>query len=215
MGHNYEYYSDIYNSVPYMRYGPFEITTFLMSCFIGVAILFSFACAIGYLADLAEEFPTRTRKILHTMILFALAIHTFILILDRLSWWRSLVSIITNLLYLRILANFPRIPSTQPFAIAAIVALLLEMLSWYTFFALYSNVNMSIGVSRIISFVTFILLVPIGFLVTLEVEPVILPGSGISDRTPSSSPHHADLSSDGRKVTVFKALKSWFMISRE
>ncbi|ORC87174.1 uncharacterized protein TM35_000231450 [Trypanosoma theileri] len=214
MGYNYDYYSERSYSVPYMRYGPFEITTFLMGCFICVAIMFSFACTIGYLADLAEEFPTRTKKILHTVTLLVLIIHTFILLLDRLSWWRSLVSIITNVLYLRILANYPRFAFTQPLSIAAIVGLFLEMISWYTFFLFSSSGNMSMGVTRLISFVVFILLVPIGLLVSLEVEPVTLPGSSISNRASSSS-YHADISSSERKMTVLKAIKSWFTVSTD
>ncbi|KEG08593.1 hypothetical protein DQ04_06841010 [Trypanosoma grayi] len=209
MNYDYEGYP-LYSErrAPYVHYGPFEILTFLMSCAMGVAIVFSLSCAIGYLADLAEEFPTRAKKILHTMTIGVLVIHCLILLVDQLSWWRSFISIATNVLYLRILANFPHISPTQPLALITVVVLMVEMVSWYTLLALSHEYYGMVGVTKIISFVTFLWMVPVGLVISLELEPTGLPGSSLG----ATSSRHADIAAGGRKTTIVKVVKSWFAL---
>ncbi|EAN84662.1 hypothetical protein C3747_136g91 [Trypanosoma cruzi] len=206
MHYEYEYY-DFRGSgkPPYMRYGPFDVLTFLMSCITGLAILFSVACAIGYIADVAEEFPTRAKKILHIMAIGVLFVHGLILVLDQLSLWCSLVSIITNVLYLRILSGFPHLSLTHPLTILTIVSLVVELLSWYLFFLFSPIMSEHLGSHRFFSFTAFLWLMPLGLLVSLQIEPVGLPGSGFS----ASSQRHTDIAAEGRKKTVFNLLRGW------
>ncbi|EKF26616.1 hypothetical protein MOQ_009684 [Trypanosoma cruzi marinkellei] len=202
-----EYYDFLQGSrePPYMRYGPFDILTFFMSCITGLAILFSVACAIGYIADVAEEFPTRAKKILYTMAIGVLFLHGLILVLDQLSFWCSLVSIITNVLYLRILSGFPNVSLTHPLTILTIVSLVVESLSWYSFFLFSPVMSEHLGSRRFFAFTAFLWLMPLGLLVSLQLEPVGLPGSGFS----ASSQRYTDIAAEGRKKTVFNVVRGW------
>ncbi|RNF27089.1 uncharacterized protein Tco025E_00747 [Trypanosoma conorhini] len=195
-----------YFKPPYMRYGPFEVLTFLMSCVTGVAVVFSCSCAVGYLAELAEEFPTRAKKILHVMAIGVLSVHVLILVMDQLSFWRSLVSIVTNVLYLRLLVGFPHCALTHPLTLLTIASLVVEVVSWYSFFVFTPSLLETVGSYRIASFTLFLWLMPLGFLVSLEVEPVDLPGSSLS----ASTLRHPDIAAGGRKKTMFRMMREWF-----
>ncbi|RNF01237.1 hypothetical protein TraAM80_07138 [Trypanosoma rangeli] len=212
MHQDYDYYTaQDYLRPPYMRYGPFEILTFFMSCAVGVAILFSCSCAVGYLAELAEEFPTRAKKILHAMAIGVLSVHVLILVIDQLSFWRSLVSIITNVLYLRLLTGFPRCSLTHPLTLLTIASLVVEVVSWYTLLVFTPSLLETVGSYKIVSFIFFLWLMPLGFLVSLEVEPVELPSSSFS----ASSLRHTDIAASGRKRMMFGMVREWFALATD
>ncbi|KAG5501554.1 hypothetical protein JKF63_03384 [Porcisia hertigi] len=139
-------------------------------------VAFGLVCAVMFVSDIAEEHPSRAKWTLRALILFNFVVHTFILVVDQLSWWRSLLSLFVNVLYLRLLRTFPFVPDfNAPIVLTTMLAVLLEsaMWYWYTIRLMYYT-----SLILIIGFFLMLWLVPIGLLSSCVMEDDRLPGGG-------------------------------------
>ncbi|CAC9500447.1 conserved hypothetical protein [Leishmania infantum JPCM5] len=181
--HGYGYYEDddkgswwIQPKRAYRPFGPFRLVSTLMVAVAIGFIAFGLACAVMFVAEVAEEHPSRTKWILRALIFFNFAVHASILVVDQMSWWRSLLSLLVNVLYLRLLRTFPFVPGmNSPLVLATMLAVLLESAMWY-WFALrlmyYTSILLVFG------FFLMLWLVPIGLLSSCVIEDDRLPGGG-------------------------------------
>lgn len=157
----------------YYIYGPFHLATSLMSVVLIVLALLSIFFAMLYLADFVEDNPTLSRKVLRISVLVNVVIHVLIMVIDRLSWWRSVLSIVLNVIYSRILRSFPFIPSTsRPILWLAAVGAVAESVSWYILFW-----SMATTTVTLMGFFGLLWLLPLVFLSTCTLESNELPGA--------------------------------------
>ncbi|KPA84256.1 hypothetical protein ABB37_02295 [Leptomonas pyrrhocoris] len=160
----------------YKSFGPFRVVSTLMVAVAIGLVAFGLACAVMFAADVAEEHPTRARWALRALIVFNIAVHTSILFIDRLSWWRSLLSLAVNALYFRLLRGFPFVPNLDsPLVVCTVGAVLIEsaMWYWYSMQLMYYT-----SVLNIIGFFLMLWLVPIGLVASCVLEEERLPGAG-------------------------------------
>lgn len=161
---------------PYAAFGPFRLLTILMMVVTILLLCMCVACGLMYMADLAEEYPTNARSVLKTLILANLILHGSIMLIDRLSWWRSCLSIVLNVLYLRLLRAFPFIRSlVDPLLCVTVALVLLETTSWYSLCARLLSYT---SLFPVIGFFVFLWLVPLGLLSSCVLEEEQLPGTG-------------------------------------
>lgn len=197
----------------YYSYGPFRIITIIMVVVTLLLVTFGLACALMYVADLAEEFPSRARNVLRGLIVFNFTAHLLIMCVDHLSWWRSCISIVMNVLYLRVLRNFPFIPDfNHPLVIAVVMGVLVESAAWYT---LAVRLMYYTSVWMIVAFYVMLWLVPIGLFTSCVPEEDRLPGAGSASMYstqagPGLGTPAAAAGSARRKKTIFNRVVGVF-----
>ncbi|KPI89930.1 hypothetical protein ABL78_1002 [Leptomonas seymouri] len=160
----------------YKSFGPFRIVSTLMVAVAIGLIAFGLACAVIFAADIAEEYPSRARRALQVLITFNVVVHTSILFIDQLSWWRSVFSLVVNALYLRLLRRFPFVPSlSSSLVVGTVGAVLMESALWYWYSV---QLMYYTSILNIMGFFLMLWLVPIGMLSSCVLEDEQLPGGG-------------------------------------
>ncbi|KAK7195925.1 Transmembrane adaptor Erv26 [Novymonas esmeraldas] len=188
----------------YRSFGPFRIVSTLMVAVAIGFVAFGLACAIMFVADLAEEHPSRARWVLRALVVFNLIVHVSIMAVDQMSWWRSLLSITVNALYLRLLRTFPFVPSmSSPLMLTTVIAVLLESAMWYW---LAVRLMYYTSVMLIIGFFLMLWLVPIGLLSSCVLEDDRLPGGGAGSPYGSGTRSAEPVTSGRRQRTILNRL---------
>ncbi|KAG5475439.1 hypothetical protein LSCM1_03557 [Leishmania martiniquensis] len=201
--HGYNYYGEddrgswwMEPKRAYRSFGPFRIVSTLMVAVAIGLVVFGLACAVMFVAEVSEEHPSRAKWALRALIVFNLVVHTFILIVDQMSWWRSLLSLLVNMLYLRLLRTFPFVSSmSSPLVLTTMLAVLLESAMWYW---LALRLLYYTSALLIIGFFLMLWLVPVGLLSSCVIEDDRLPGGGGMGTMHGSSPGAA---SGGGSIT--------------
>lgn len=160
----------------FYRYGPFQIISLLAAVFLCVVIVCALGVLLLYISDLAEEFPTFTRKVLVMITLMNIVVHTLILVVDQLSWWRSLISVAVNVCYYQVLRTFPFVRgAARMWALAAAVGLLVENAAWY-----YISMELVFFTPSwmVISFFAFLWVMPVALICCCSLEDDQLPTTG-------------------------------------
>lgn len=188
-------------------------SAFLIILFTGL----SYATGLFYLAELSEEFPTRTRQLIRGVILTLLALHTLALVFTKLSPICCLIGIAAHLIYYRLLSFYPDIPLQSKVFLASLLLLCASQIAWYSYFkkhirtSLYQS-NLYPGqplysLSQCLSFcLLFVWLTPLIFFISASVGDNVLPtGSDAADNSHSPlaksvKPKHK--SSDAHRVTT-------------
>ncbi|KAG5475970.1 hypothetical protein CUR178_03685 [Leishmania enriettii] len=182
-GHGYNYYGDadkgswwLEPKRAYKSFGPFRVVSTLMVAVAIGLVVFGLACAVMFVAEVSEEHPSRAKWALRGLIVFNVVVHASILIVDQMSWWRSLLSLFVNVLYLRLLRTFPFVSSmSSPLVLTTMLAVLLESVMWYW---LAVRLMYYTSVLLIIGFFLMLWLVPLGLLSSCVIEDDRLPGGG-------------------------------------
>lgn len=158
---------------PVLDWSVFYVVTLVGSTLAVVALALSAACGLFYLAELAEEYSTAARRLLRYGIAVVLVLHALILSIDRLSWWRSVVSLVANAAYYQLLATFPWVKLSSPVCITAVFCFAIDNIGWYSLFMLQSG---EFPFWSVVSFfVVLVWLVPVGFFVSLAVSDDRIP----------------------------------------
>ncbi|CCD16290.1 unnamed protein product [Trypanosoma congolense IL3000] len=157
-----------------MTLGPFRLATAAMACVVVGIVLFAIFCSINTISNLAEEYPTRAGKVLHAVVLCVMAVHVLVLLVEPLSYWCSLVSLVTNALYLRTLRHFPRVSFGKPFAMLLVTFFVVESMSWLCVLAASDKVLWEVGQSNAFLFIVMTWLAPVGLVLIADIEPICI-----------------------------------------
>ena len=179
----YDY--DYRDHEPELGWGAFYITMTLVSYLASVLGAMSVATGLFYLAELAEEFPTLTKRVLKGLLGVVCALLTLFMVIDGLSPWRCCASVLFHVLYAQLLRGFPWINLTSPLCIGCIAAFLCDNVSWYLFFT--SNGGHFPFWSVISFFLLCVWSAPLGFFISLAATEDQLPHGGFSDAKPAGS----------------------------
>jgi hypothetical protein len=164
---------------PELSWGPFLILMTLTSYFAFVLGAMSVATGLFYLAELAEEFPTMTRRLLKALIVAVCCMMGLFAALDGMPLWRCCLTVAAHVLYGQLLPSFPWIKLTSPVCIASISAFILDNVSWYIFFI--SNGGQYPFWSVISFFLLCVWATPMGFFISLAATEDQLPHGGFAD----------------------------------
>lgn len=148
------------------------------------------ACGLFYLAELAEEYSTLTKKVLRGMILAQLGVFFMLWAYEGFSFVNCAIGFGAHVIYYQLLRTFPFMEPKSPQFILAVVAFLISNVTWHWHFRTHYDLFYDYRLSPTPSIASFFLIcvwmVPAGFFISLTVNDSVLPGAGI-DRPSSSS----------------------------
>ena len=165
---------------------------FLCNLTVLLIILFtalSYATGLFYIAELAEEFPTFTKRFIRYIVVAIAALHTlaFFSSLPRLP---LVIGLFAHLSYLPLLTTFPVLPLSSPIFYLSLVLLLASQVGWYykmptspyPSYPTYGSYNTSVrsySTAQLLAFyLLFVWLVPLVFFVAGSVTSQSLPMDG-------------------------------------
>ena len=164
---------------------------FLCNLTVLLIILFtalSYATGLFYIAELAEEFPTLTKRIIRYIILAIAALHAlaFFSALPKLP---LAIGLLAHLSYLPLLTTFPVLPLSSPIFYLALLLLLSTQLSWhysmpsspysaYPSYGYNNSVRTYSNAQLLAFYLLFVWLVPLVFFVAGSVTSQSLPVMG-------------------------------------
>ena len=163
---------------------------FLCNLTLLLIILFtalSYATGLFYIAELAEEFPTTTKRIIRYIIIAIAALHTlaFASALPKLP---LVIGLLAHLSYLPLLTTFPVLPLSSPTFYISLLLLLSSQVGWYYKMPTspyssypsygYSSVRTYSSAQLLAFYLLFVWLVPLVFFVAGSVSGQSLPVVG-------------------------------------
>ena len=104
-----------------------NITVLLLIVFTAL----SYATGLFYLAELAEEFPTLTKRLIIGLLIGLGSLHLLGFVFSPLSKWALLLGLATHLSYYRLLSNFPYLPLTSLTFFLSLLLLISSQVLWY------------------------------------------------------------------------------------
>ena len=181
----------------------FSLTYFELLCNLTVLVVIvftalSYATGLFYLAELAEEYPTTTKRVIVGLIATLALLHCLAFLLSPLSRVSLLLGLLTHASYYRLTSTFPYLPLTSPTFFLSLALLFASQVSWYltlqpppptpySSYTPYSQPNSPYYRSAhstytspqvMAFFLLFIYLVPLTFFVTGSVSSQALPSMG-------------------------------------
>lgn len=193
---------------PYATYGPFRGITLLLTVALILATAFSFACALIYLSEVAEEHPTLARRACRYLTIFVFIVHVAVMVVDQLSLWRSLMSLGVITLYwlLQRRPGFPQISYCSRFLALCGVGSMVETIVWYMWCD-----NEDLDTWMIVAFLTLLWIVPISIVAMTAVDDTSLPGGGCNSPTNGLTPSMSASAAGGsRKRSLLGRIAGFF-----
>ncbi|CCW63639.1 unnamed protein product [Phytomonas sp. EM1] len=210
---HYERHTDHYSLYedrdPFYTYGPFRIVTIFMAVVFLVALFIGVVLLLFYASDFVEDHPTYSKMVLQRLIVGIAVVHLLIMIIDQLSWWRSILSLLINVLYWNLVRRFPPAPSENgTIFIVALVSVVVESVAWW-FLLVQFEYNSLFVVG---SFFILLWIVPLGLLMSCSMEESYLPAVGGNHRSVHGnldgvSRGHGD---SVRRKTIFNSIAELF-----
>lgn len=149
------------------------------TCYLSIVVLaLSIAAGLYLLAEITEEYPTMTCKVLKFMT-GTLAALQLLLWMDGLPAIPSIVQLIAFGAYASTLSNFPFIQLLSVPTISSFVLFLVTNGLWL-YFLIKSSID---AVSTIGFFLVIVWAIPCGLFISLSVNDNILPGSSHEQRS--------------------------------
>lgn len=164
-----------------------------------LALALALAAGLYFVAELAEEFPSTTGKILK----YSLAVVTVlqvVLWIDGLPWFECVAELVALVAYASMLQTFPFVQFVSLPTVSSMLLFLATNLFWLRYFIRSEHDMLSI----IGYFVIMVWTVPCGLFISLSVNDNTLPGL-IGQSSPASN-GLSDLSSSGKKKSIFRTV---------
>eukprot|EP00897_Mesotaenium_endlicherianum_P005261 jgi/Mesen1/4763/ME000242S03936 len=134
------------------------------------------ATGLYYIAELVEERPKLTRKIISLLIKIIVGLHVALLLVDRLPLLPIALGVVSHALYHRLLHNFPYINVTSAEFLGSCGLLAASHVAWFRWF-LYDRANLYTTLEWMFGFLLVMLwLVPFIFFISLSANEAVLPG---------------------------------------
>ena len=164
---------------------------FLCNLTVLLIILFtalSYATGLFYIAELAEEFPTLTKRVVRYLVAAIAALHAAALF-SALPKLPVVIGLLLHLSYLPLLSTFPVLPLTSPTFYLSLALLLSAQLCWYyklptspypsyPTYGSYSTARTYSNAQLLAFYLLFVWLVPLVFFVAGSVTSSSLPMDG-------------------------------------
>ena len=154
----------------------------------GVAL--SIAVGLYSVAELAEEYPSLTGKVIRYIVIGVFVIHVLLLI-DGLPFYEKSIGILSHCAYASLLRDYPFVKTVSLEAIFSVVAFIVSHYTWFQYFVWNRHDFFTI----LGFFFVMIWIVPFGFFVSLSINENILPG--IEPRNHSNG-------INGKSMNIFK-----------
>jgi hypothetical protein len=128
-----------FHPIVHMYLGGFELSFFsVLSYVAGYCVLLflaiSLACGLYYLAELTEEYPSITKKIIQMSIYQSAASLLLLLMFDDWPWMETIFTLAGCFLYHKLMQSFPLIEFSSLLFIGAMVSFVIQNMMWYYWF---------------------------------------------------------------------------------
>jgi hypothetical protein len=153
-------------------WGPFYIVSMLASGLALVGMMGAMVLGLLWLSDLSEHYTAQTRRVLRVLNISLVVVHAMVLLVDQLSWWRSLGSILAQGVYFMAMRTFPYVRLASPVCIACVIASVADTVSWYS---LLLSAGSPMYYSGFIGGCCWSM--PMGLLLSMGLEDEYLPGN--------------------------------------
>eukprot|EP00188_Purpureofilum_apyrenoidigerum_P003512 Plantae.Rhodophyta-Purpureofilum_apyrenoidigerum.ctg36966.p1 GENE.Plantae.Rhodophyta-Purpureofilum_apyrenoidigerum.ctg36966~~Plantae.Rhodophyta-Purpureofilum_apyrenoidigerum.ctg36966.p1 ORF type:complete len:242 (+),score=43.95 Plantae.Rhodophyta-Purpureofilum_apyrenoidigerum.ctg36966:84-728(+) len=141
------------------------------------------ACGFYYLAELAEEYTSWTKKLLKVLVAVELFVFLLLWAYERFAFGYCAISFLAHAVYFQLLRTFPFMRPRSPEFISSVLMFVVSNVAWYRFFTTKPEVFYNYRLSPMPSIASFFLIcvwmVPIGFFVSLTINDSVLPGAGL------------------------------------
>lgn len=136
----------------------------------------SLTAGLYMMAELAEEYPRITGKILNFLIIFVMIMY-IILYMDGLPIKESIIGILCQIAYISMLKKFPfiRLVSIQSFA--SVIAIIASHYFWLNYFLNLGEYRDNHSFQIVGFFVIMVWATPIGLLISLTINDNVIPYS--------------------------------------
>jgi len=177
------------------------VSGYLFLVFIAVCL----ACGLYYMAELAEEYPTFTKKIIFWSIVCIVLVHPFLCILESFPILPVAFGLATHGMYYRLLEKeFPFIELTSPNFLGSCAMMVGSHYFWISHFN-----TTSYPITYVMGFFfTCVWLVPFAYFISLSINEFVLPCE-----FPSYKQQQQDSYTQGgekKRKGGFLSLASWF-----
>jgi len=132
----------------------------------------AYACALFYLAELAEDYPTRTKQCVKWGIIVIILLHVLCWVFESFPTHCILVGLATHVSSFQLLRTFPDCAVLSFPALGTLVLVLLDNLAWWWYF---SSSYMFQFWEVMAFFFLFVWLMPVAFFVSLSLGEGVLP----------------------------------------
>jgi len=181
----------------------FTAMTYIAGYIFLIFVAVCLACGLYYLAELAEEYTSLTKKLMWTSTIAVLLAHILFFVFEDLPALALGVGFGAHCCYLVLLRNFPFLQMLSPVFLFAIGMLVASHFLWIRHFTAHYH-----QMTHVFCFFVFnVWLVPFGFFVSLSVNEAVLP-----DRLASSA---SEVYSEGGRSKTVSGLKSAFSYMQE
>lgn len=189
-----------------MFLGGFELSFFSLLSYIAgycviVFLAVSLACGLYYLAELTEEYPAITKKIIQISIYQSAGSLVFLFLFDDFPWMETIFTLVGCFLYHKLMQSFPLINFSSPLFIGSMVSFLIQNMMWYYWFDAEEPYRDYTLLKIMGFFVPCVWLVPFLLFISLSVNDSVLP-TGL----PSSD----SATQDGKKQSLVKSIFGFF-----
>lgn len=99
-----------------------------------IFLTLSTASGLYYLSELVEEYTEPTRRFLYRAIYTIIGIHVLLLLFDGFPWLLTSFSILTYVVYLQNMKQFPYISLTNPTLMLSCILVLINHYLWFKHF---------------------------------------------------------------------------------
>ncbi|KAK9468653.1 transmembrane adaptor Erv26 [Lipomyces arxii] len=100
-----------------------------------VFLTLAVAAGLYYLSELVEEHSRFTKRLLEKLIYGIIAVYVLLLLFDHFPFWLTIFSIVTQIVYLQNMKQFPFIQLSSSTFIASCVLVLLNHYFWFQHFS--------------------------------------------------------------------------------
>jgi len=168
-----------------------------------LVVAFSISSGLYFVAELAEEYPTRAGRVLKWSLGVVMFLHV-LLWLDGLPLYESFMGILCHCAYCSMLQAYPFVELVSVQSVLSALAFLVSHYVWFQYFL----DNISDAFHIVGFFLVFVWLVPCGLFVSLSISENTLPGLGGGGArfNSSSSSSSSGSSGKGGKTNLFKSL---------
>jgi len=175
------------------------ISGYIFLLFVAVCL----ACGLYYLAELAEEYTSLTKKLMWGASISVLVCHGLFFVFEDLPSLPLAVGVGSHASYIILLREFPFLRVLSPAFLLSIAMLIVSNVLWARHFTAHYH-----QMTHVLCFFIFnVWLVPFGFFVALSVNEAVLP-----DRLASTA---SDSYSEGGRTKAVSGIKSAFSYMQE
>lgn len=156
-------------------HGPTRLVAYLGGTLVSAVVVAGLGCVLSYVAELAQDYPTRSRTAMQGIVALVAVLHLLLLTESGMCTWRCVASAVALATHATLLAGFPLVRATSPRVWASVFACIASNVLWFHYFLHDEHGREETTWAVLGFFAMMVWLVPFGFSCTLALDDQALP----------------------------------------